>query len=509
MKYGKLSLLVAVGLTLAMGLARAAEPSWPKESYNRKPTKDDLVLPMPCGGAMVFRPVDIPGGDVFADQKVMLGGGRKERAFIENPHPGYVGGTFEGKDSWRYYLAKYELTAAQYQALTGACPDPKDMDLWLPQVNITPAEAMGSAEKYSVWLFENAQDALPREGESLGFIRLPTEVEWEYAARGGAKVGPADFAAPLPPMTGPAAGYIWYDGTDSADRELQLVGLLEPNPLGLHDMIGNAAELVDGVFHLNRVGRPHGRAGAYIKRGGDYRTSLQAMHSGLREEFTPFTRKGLRREKTTGTRFLLAAPTLSSDDLYKKLQAEWGGLSEQSRVALGEEQSDPRKELQTLSEYTSALDFPEKEEVKRRLMNLVGVLDANIATRNEERDRVAREMLRVAVFAAGRLPKALDSVQTCEKLMALNPEQYKDRCDRVQTDTKFDSDYYLDHLTQFLSEFPLGLILKQAGALGADLRSRGMVEAEGRVPKVVEDLKTLAEKGAAARDSIIEGWGRP
>ena len=41
---------------------RPAQPSWPAAAFNPRPDPADLVLPMPCGGGMAFRPVDTPTG---------------------------------------------------------------------------------------------------------------------------------------------------------------------------------------------------------------------------------------------------------------------------------------------------------------------------------------------------------------------------------------------------------------------------------------------------------------
>ena len=143
---------------LAVTGARGQETTWPEESYNRQPELADLVLPMPCGGAMVFRPIDVPGSGIFDDQRIVVGSRDPERAFIENTRPAFISGTFRIEGAWRYYLGKYEVTTAQYDALNGSCPDAERSDASLPKVKLTMAEAVFTAERYTEWLFTNTID---------------------------------------------------------------------------------------------------------------------------------------------------------------------------------------------------------------------------------------------------------------------------------------------------------------------------------------------------------------
>jgi formylglycine-generating enzyme required for sulfatase activity len=67
--------------------------------------------------------------------------------------------------------------------------------------------------------------------------RLPTEEEWEYAARaGGAKNPPLDEVA-------------WYDA--NSDDETHPVGTKKPNAWGIYDMLGNVREWVDTLYTRN------------------------------------------------------------------------------------------------------------------------------------------------------------------------------------------------------------------------------------------------------------------
>ena len=66
----------------------------------------------------------------------------------------------------------------------------------LPSQSISWFEAQEFIHKYNLWLFANARDSLPRCGKTVGFVRLPTEVEWEFAARGAIRChsGTVSFA---------------------------------------------------------------------------------------------------------------------------------------------------------------------------------------------------------------------------------------------------------------------------------------------------------------------------
>ena len=86
----------------------------------------------------------------------------------------------------------------------------------------------------------SAEEAAERGGRA--FIRLPTEANGSTPRAAASPV--SVFVQQVFPMPEGAARYVWYQGTESANNELNAIGLLKPNPLGLHDMLGNAGEFV-------------------------------------------------------------------------------------------------------------------------------------------------------------------------------------------------------------------------------------------------------------------------
>ncbi|MCF5736489.1 SUMF1/EgtB/PvdO family nonheme iron enzyme [Pseudomonas syringae] len=391
--------------------------TWDEKLYNPMPDAEDVVLPMPCDGAMVFRKVFIPLAGPLDDYPINIGGDNAEYGYVEQTRPAFIAGSFTNeKDAKsRYYLlAKYEMTALQYSALTQAeCPTPSNKQR-LPIVSLSWIQAMDAADKYNVWLRENAADKLPKEDGIAGFLRLPTEVEWEFAARGGLSVSTAEFRDLRYPMPEGLNAYEWFAGTQSSNGQLQLAGLLKPNPLGLHDMLGNVDEMMFEPFRLNKLDRQHGQAGGYVVRGGDYRTAQGELRSSLRKERNYYDAKAAATSKTTGVRLALTSSTLTSRERVSSIESSWKKLGTGSGEA---GQTEDKNAVQTLGTLASGVS---DEALKEKLKALENQLRASNQQQEETRDQAIRASLNLGAFLCTKMlddGKYLDFLQ---KNYALN-----------------------------------------------------------------------------------------
>ena len=120
------------------------------------------------------------------------------------------------------------------------------------------------------------------------FYRLPTEMEWEYAARGGTTTAYyfGDDDSQL-------RRHAWF--SDNADDERHTVGKRRPNPFGLHDIYGNVAEWVLDAYspdgYLDWAARENVMAHEYrratkvhprVLRGGSYELDAEDARSAAR-----------------------------------------------------------------------------------------------------------------------------------------------------------------------------------------------------------------------------------
>jgi len=96
--------------------------------------------------------------------------------------------------------------------------------------------------------------------------RLPTEAEWEYACRAGAK-------DPIKPDAKSLRKIAWFEA--NSDDMTHKVGTLSPNPWGLYDMLGNVAEWVT---------RPDSNP---VVAGGSFQDDAEDVHSAARERPNP------------------------------------------------------------------------------------------------------------------------------------------------------------------------------------------------------------------------------
>lgn len=142
---------------------------------------------------------------------------------------------------------------------------------------------------------ERASGFLPRGAA----FRLPTELEWEYACRGGNQ--PVDAPAASAETLAASAWFV-----DNSNDQTHPVGGRKPNPLGLFDMLGNVGEWCadwfapyPAIVPPDYWGPPEGKR--RVRKGGCW--------DAIAGRCRPSTRIGVRpdcRSATTGFRVVLA-----------------------------------------------------------------------------------------------------------------------------------------------------------------------------------------------------------
>ncbi len=193
-----------------------------------------------------------------------------------------------------FYLGKYEVTKGQWQAVMGTTP-------WSGQSYVL--NEPDSPAVYVSW--DDAQDFITAlnahitdTGQGAATVRLPSEAEWEYAARAGTTTR---FYWGDDPSYTQIGDYAWYSGnaSDVGNQYAHVVGLKMPNPWGLYDMSGNVSEWCQdwsGSYPSGPVTDPTGpTSGAdRVLRGGSWVNYDGHCRSAYRYRLPPGLRNGLR-----------------------------------------------------------------------------------------------------------------------------------------------------------------------------------------------------------------------
>jgi len=194
-----------------------------------------------------------------------------------------------------YYISPYEVTQFQWRTIMGSNPSYYECDQ-CPVTNVS---------------WTDVQDFIKKLNETTGKnYRLPTEAEWEYAARGGvnevlvkkrsgvARGGVNEFMiwdsekgrrVPDKMKRGDrfagqqrAGEVAWY--SRNSEEHIHRIGLKKPNSLGLYDMSGNVEEwcadwYASSYGSRNTVENPKGPSSgnAHVVRGGSYQNAAHEV----------------------------------------------------------------------------------------------------------------------------------------------------------------------------------------------------------------------------------------
>ena len=435
-------LLISIGMSLFPFISYA-EP-WDTSFYNPKPSNDDVILPMPCDGSLVMKKVYTPTNKPLDDIKVILGSNQKELGFAEYATPNYISGSFSDNGKERYYLiGKYEVTALQYQAvMNDTCPSAK-ISLIFPVTNISWFDAIAFTDKYNRWLIEN-QTKTKLNKIPQGYFRLPNNTEWEYAARGGTKVTESEFRENHFPMTANLENYAWFSGAKSANGKLQLIGRLQPNPLDIYDILGNANEMMFDSFRMNKLDRYHGQEGGMIVRGGSYLTPESSITTAFRTEKPYYDDKGAYKSQDVGFRLVYTTSVMNSSDAVKVLDKQWNELGNETTSSAN------GNVVNELEKITKQVD---DEKTKKELNQLNTLLRSANQARDEQRNRSIQSALQLGAFLCANVSDLNSKFEYNNNLYNTMTNEI---CDPDETETLPDdnmcSKVRLNNLKQVLNE---------------------------------------------------------
>jgi formylglycine-generating enzyme required for sulfatase activity len=217
--------------------------------------------------AQVFKDcVECPEMVVIPAGRFLMGSPESEPGRFEDEGPQRL------VDVPRFAMGVYEVTQGQWQAVMGSNPSRfGSCGMNCPVENVS---------------WNDAQEFVRRLSQRTGHsYRLPSEAEWEYAARAGT-----------------TTAYSWGDRFDgnraNNGSRLVRVGNYPANALGLHDMHGNVWEWVQDVWHDSFAGAPSdgsawmsgGDPSRRVLRGGSWVNSPQDLRSANRFWCAPVDR---------------------------------------------------------------------------------------------------------------------------------------------------------------------------------------------------------------------------
>ena len=175
-----------------------------------------------------------------------------------------------------FALGKFEVTQEQ----------------WFSVMGTTPSFLKGRSLPVEQVSWNDAQEFVKKLNQKTGKqYKLPSEAEWEYAARGGS---PSAFSFGDTAID--VGRYAWFNR--NSGNKTNPVGEKLPNNFGLYDMHGNVSEFTQDCWNNNYSGAPQdgsawtvGNCSMRVLRGGSWLHPIQGLRSANRGWLSPAVRE--------------------------------------------------------------------------------------------------------------------------------------------------------------------------------------------------------------------------
>ncbi len=291
-----LTIVLLITLAGCNGAGQQA-PSAPAQTSEQTPDQQSTAAPIESTQPEIAPPEDF----------VLISGGTFQMGSLESEAWRVEDETAHTVTLSDYYISKFEVTQAEYQAIMGEDPSaftgddfPVESVSWIDAINYCNARSTqeGLTPAYTV------------DGQSVSWdrsangYRLPTEAEWEYACRAGTET-PFNTETSISADEANYWGHYPYLIEDNYFSQGNLeakpgiyrqttvaVGSFEPNAWGLYDMHGNVGEWVwdwYGGYETDAQTDPTGPASGTrrVYRGGGWNDFAKNLRSAYRATLPP------------------------------------------------------------------------------------------------------------------------------------------------------------------------------------------------------------------------------
>ncbi len=174
-----------------------------------------------------------------------------------------------------FYISKHEITQKQWENVMGHNPS----------VHVGPTRPVDRVSWNDVQIFLQRLNGR----EKTTTYKLPTEAQWEYAARAGSETS---YCYGDDQQGKKLIQYGWFEA--NSNKQSQPIGELKPNDWGIHDMHGNVQEWVQDRFDRKYYSKspatdPHGpeKGRKRVTRGGSWINPAYHCRSAARAYYSP------------------------------------------------------------------------------------------------------------------------------------------------------------------------------------------------------------------------------